>query len=300
MSEGKQLRLGQVARKLNVGRNTIISYLHDKGYEIDSNPNTKIDDSLFKILENAFEDSAVEKKVASNIKIGLEEKSNAASEFKKEIKEEKKEEPEKKEKTDKKEKPDKKEQGIKIIKKIKLDNNDTKRVASSDQSKKKRRPRKRIISKKNKPNQNPKNISESKAQDYIFGYFICNDISERQWQKEKGGQWVKGKSVDTFGPIGPYLVTSDEIKNLNDINLSLEVNGKKHQTGNTSDMIFNFNFLLSHISNFITLMPGDIVTTGTPPGVGMGMSPPVFLKNGDIMKLSVDNLGEQITKVIKE
>ena len=84
------------------------------------------------------------------------------------------------------------------------------------------------------------------------------------------------------------------------MNLSLEVNGKKHQTGNTSDMIFNFNFLLSHISSFITLMPGDIVTTGTPPGVGMGMSPPVFLKNGDIMKLSVDNLGEQITKVIKE
>ena len=143
-------------------------------------------------------------------------------------------------------------------------------------------------------------VSESNAQDYIFGYFICNDISERQWQKEKGGQWVKGKSGDTFGPIGPYLVTTDEIKNLNDINLSLEVNGKKHQTGNTSDMIFNFNFLLSHISNFITLMPGDIVTTGTPPGVGMGMSPPVFLKNGDIMKLSVDNLGEQITKVIKE
>tara|TARA_Y100001960_G_scaffold329461_1_gene420881 strand:- start:483 stop:1325 length:843 start_codon:yes stop_codon:yes gene_type:complete len=143
-------------------------------------------------------------------------------------------------------------------------------------------------------------VSESNAQDYIFGYFICNDISERQWQKEKGGQWVKGKSGDTFGPIGPYLVTTDEIKNLNDMNLSLEVNGKKHQTGNTSDMIFNFYFLLSHISSFITLMPGDIVTTGTPPGVGMGMSPPVFLKNGDIMKLSVDNLGEQITKVIKE
>ncbi len=150
MSEGKQLRLGQVARKLNVGRNTIISYLHDKGYEINSNPNTKIDHKLYEILENAFEDSAVEKKVASNIKIGLEEKSNAPSEFKKEIKEEKKEEPEKK------------EQGIKIIKKIKLDNNDTKRVASSDQSKKKRRPRKRIISNKNKTNSNSKNISESK------------------------------------------------------------------------------------------------------------------------------------------
>ena len=136
-------------------------------------------------------------------------------------------------------------------------------------------------------------VSESNAQDYIFGYCICNDISERQWQKEKGGQWVKGKSGDTFGPIGPYLVTSDEIKNLNDINLSLEVNGKKHQTGNTSDMIFNFNFLLSHISNFITLMPGDIVTTGTPPGVGMGQKPPIYLKSGDKMILGIEGLGEQ-------
>jgi len=145
-----------------------------------------------------------------------------------------------------------------------------------------------------------KSVSEKNAQDYIFGYCICNDISERQWQKEKGGQWVKGKSGDTFGPIGPYLVTKDEIQNLNDIKLSLEVNGKRHQTGNTNQMIFNFNYLLSHISNFITLMPGDIVTTGTPPGVGMGMNPPVFLKNGDVMKLSVDNLGEQITKVINE
>ena len=145
-----------------------------------------------------------------------------------------------------------------------------------------------------------KSVSEKNAQDYIFGYCICNDISERQWQKEKGGQWVKGKSGDTFGPIGPYLVTKDEIQNLNDIKLSLEVNGKRNQTGNTNQMIFNFNYLLSHISNFITLMPGDIVTTGTPSGVGMGMNPPVFLKNGDVMKLSVDNLGEQITKVINE
>ena len=145
-----------------------------------------------------------------------------------------------------------------------------------------------------------KSVPEKNAQDYIFGYCICNDISERQWQKEKGGQWVKGKSGDTFGPIGPYLVTKDEIQNLNDIKLSLEVNGKRNQTGNTNQMIFNFNYLLSHISNFITLMPGDIVTTGTPSGVGMGMNPPVFLKNGDVMKLSVDNLGEQITKVINE
>ena len=131
MSEEKQLRLGQVARKLNVGRNTIISYLQDKGYEIDSNPNTKIDDSLFRILENAFEDSAVEKKVASNIKIGLEEKSNISSEFKNTIKEEKKEITPKKEDTEKKEEPKKEEGGIKIIKKIKLDPNDNKRVASS-------------------------------------------------------------------------------------------------------------------------------------------------------------------------
>ena len=162
MSEGKQLRLGQVARKLNVGRNTIISYLQDKGYEIDSNPNTKIDDSLFKILENAFEDSAVEKKVASNIKIGLEEKSNISSEFKNTIKEEKKETTPKKEETEKKEEPKKEEGGIKIIKKIKLDPNDNKRVASSDQSKKKRRPRKRIISNKNQNKNKSNNALESK------------------------------------------------------------------------------------------------------------------------------------------
>ena len=162
MSEGKQLRLGQVARKLNVGRNTIISYLQDKGYEIDSNPNTKIDDSLFKILENAFEDSAVEKKVASNIKIGLEEKSNISSEFKNTIKEEKKETTPKKEETEKKEEPKKEEGGIKIIKKIKLDPNDSKRVASSDQSKKKRRPRKRIISNKNQNKNKSNNALESK------------------------------------------------------------------------------------------------------------------------------------------
>ena len=164
MSEGKQLRLGQVARKLNVGRNTIISYLQDKGYEIDSNPNTKIDDSLFKILENAFEDSAVEKKVASNIKIGLEEKSNISSEFKNTIKEEKKESTPKKEETEKKEEPKKEEGGIKIIKKIKLDPNDNKRVASSDQSKKKRRPRKRIISNKNQ-NKNKSNIALESKED---------------------------------------------------------------------------------------------------------------------------------------
>ena len=145
-----------------------------------------------------------------------------------------------------------------------------------------------------------KKVEEKNAQDYIFGYCICNDISERDWQKNKGGQWVKGKSGDAFGPLGPYLVTSDEIKNIQNLNLSLDVNSERHQTGNTNQMIFNFNFLVAHISSFITLMPGDIVTTGTPPGVGLGMTPPVFLKDGDRMELYVDNLGSQTIKVITE
>ena len=145
-----------------------------------------------------------------------------------------------------------------------------------------------------------KRVKETEAQNYIFGYCICNDISERDWQKNKGGQWVKGKSGDTFGPLGPYLVTCDEIKDVQNLNLSLDVNGERHQTGNTNQMIFNFNFLVAHISSFITLMPGDIVTTGTPPGVGLGMNPPVFLKKGDKMELSVDNLGTQTIKVIAE
>ena len=145
-----------------------------------------------------------------------------------------------------------------------------------------------------------KRVLEKDAQDYIFGYCICNDVSEREWQKNKGGQWVKGKSGDTFGPLGPYLVTKDEFEDLNNINLSLDVNGNRHQTGNTSLMIFNFNFLIAHLSSYITLMPGDIITTGTPPGVGLGMNPPKFLKNGDEMLLKVDNLGQQRTKVISE
>ena len=145
-----------------------------------------------------------------------------------------------------------------------------------------------------------KRVLEKDAQGYIFGYCICNDVSEREWQKNKGGQWVKGKSGDTFGPLGPYLVTKDEFDDLNNINLSLDVNGNRHQTGNTRLMIFNFNFLIAHLSSYITLMPGDIITTGTPPGVGLGMNPPKFLKNGDEMLLKVDNLGQQRTKVISE
>jgi 2-keto-4-pentenoate hydratase/2-oxohepta-3-ene-1,7-dioic acid hydratase in catechol pathway len=145
-----------------------------------------------------------------------------------------------------------------------------------------------------------KRVIEKDAQDYIFGYCICNDISEREWQKEKGGQWVKGKSGDTFGPLGPYLVTKDEIEDVNNLSLTLDVNGNRHQTGNTKQMIFNFNFLVAHITSFITLMPGDIVTTGTPPGVGLGMNPPVFLKDGDNMELAVDSLGSQNIKVVAE
>ena len=145
-----------------------------------------------------------------------------------------------------------------------------------------------------------KRVSEKDAQKYIFGYCICNDISEREWQKEKGGQWVKGKSGDTFGPLGPYLVTKDEIKNLSNLNLMLDLNGKRRQTGNTSLMIFNFNFLVCHLSSFMTLMPGDIITTGTPPGVGLGMNPPQFLQENDEMILKIDVLGEQKSKIIKE
>jgi 2-keto-4-pentenoate hydratase/2-oxohepta-3-ene-1,7-dioic acid hydratase in catechol pathway len=127
-----------------------------------------------------------------------------------------------------------------------------------------------------------------------------NDISERKWQIEKMGQWVKGKSHDTYGPIGPYLVTKDEILNINNLNLSLDVNGKRMQTGNTNKMIFNVNFIVSYLSKFMSLQVGDIITTGTPPGVGMGMKPQMFLKAGDKLELSIDNLGKQNSKIISE
>ena len=142
-----------------------------------------------------------------------------------------------------------------------------------------------------------KNIKETDAPNYIFGYCLVNDVSEREWQIEKLGQWVKGKSADTFGPIGPYLVTQDEIANVQNLEMSLDVNEKKMQRGNTNKMIFNINYLLSYLSNFMSLQPGDIITTGTPPGVGMGKKPPVYLKSGDKIKLSIDTLGEQNHKV---
>ena len=145
-----------------------------------------------------------------------------------------------------------------------------------------------------------KNISEKEAESHILGYCLVNDISEREWQIEKMGQWVKGKSHDTYGPIGPYLVTKEEIKDINNLNLSLDVNGKRMQSGNSSTMIFNVYYLVSYLSKFMSLQAGDIITTGTPPGVGMGMKPQVFLKAGDELKLSIENLGEQNSKVVPE
>ncbi len=143
-----------------------------------------------------------------------------------------------------------------------------------------------------------KHIKQNQSQDHILGYCLVNDVSEREWQIEKMGQWVKGKSHDTYGPIGPYLVTKDDIGDVNNLNMSLDLNGKRMQTGNTSTMIFNVDVIVSYVSKFMSLQPGDIITTGTPPGVGMGMKPQVFLKSGDKMKLSIDNLGEQNSKVV--
>ena len=143
-----------------------------------------------------------------------------------------------------------------------------------------------------------KNISEKDAPNHILGYCLINDISEREWQIEKMGQWVKGKSHDTFGPIGPYLVTQDEISDINNLNMSLDVNGKRMQTGNTGTMIFNVFFIVSYLSKYMSLQPGDIIATGTPPGVGMGKKPQVFLKAGDKMRLSIEHLGEQNSKVV--
>jgi len=143
-----------------------------------------------------------------------------------------------------------------------------------------------------------KHIEQNQSQDHILGYCLVNDVSEREWQIEKMGQWVKGKSHDTYGPIGPYLVTKEDIKDVNNLNMSLDLNGKRMQTGNTSTMIFNVDVIVSYVSKFMSLQPGDIITTGTPPGVGMGMKPQLFLKSGDEMKLSIDNLGEQNSKVV--
>ena len=145
---------------------------------------------------------------------------------------------------------------------------------------------------------NAKHISVDQSQDHILGYCLVNDVSEREWQIEKMGQWVKGKSHDTYGPIGPYLVTKDEIKDVNNLDMSLDLNGKRMQSGNTSTMIFNVDIIVSYVSKFMSLQAGDIITTGTPPGVGMGKKPQIFLKEGDKLKLTIDNLGEQNSQIV--
>ncbi|TWO72481.1 fumarylacetoacetate hydrolase family protein [Caenimonas sedimenti] len=134
---------------------------------------------------------------------------------------------------------------------------------------------------------------------YVAGYAVCNDVSEREYQLERGPQWDKGKGCDTFGPVGPWLVTSDEITNVQKLDMWLDLNGKRMQTGNTKTMIFNVAKLVSYVSHFMTLLPGDIITTGTPPGVGLGMKPPLYLKKGDVMTLGIEGLGEQRQEVVK-
>lgn len=141
-------------------------------------------------------------------------------------------------------------------------------------------------------------VEESEALDCVAGYLVVNDLSEREFQLERGSQWDKGKGCDTFGPIGPWLVTADEVGNPQDLDLWLDVNGKRMQTGNTRTMVFTVANLVSYVSRFMTLEPGDIITTGTPPGVGLGMKPPVFLKAGDTMRLGIAKLGEQGQKVV--
>ena len=136
-------------------------------------------------------------------------------------------------------------------------------------------------------------VSEDAALDYVAGYAVCHDVSERAFQLEHGTQWMKGKGCPTFGPLGPWLVTPEEIADVQSLGLWLDVNGERRQTGNTSTMIFGVKTLVSYISQFMRLIPGDVITTGTPPGVGIGMKPPRFLKPGDVVTLGVDSLGSQ-------
>lgn len=140
-------------------------------------------------------------------------------------------------------------------------------------------------------------VSEEEAPDYVAGYCLHNDYSEREFQLEKGGQWVKGKSCDTFAPLGPYIVTKDEISDLNNLRLWLEVNGELKQEGSTSELIFSIPYLVSYISHFMTLQPGDIISTGTPAGVGLGFNPPQYLKPGDNVELGIEGLGSSRQQV---
>lgn len=143
-------------------------------------------------------------------------------------------------------------------------------------------------------------VSRSEAASHVAGYMIMNDVSERAWQAEREGQWVKGKSYDTFAPIGPWFVTADEVAQPENLKMTLDVNGQRHQDGSTSTLIFGIGEIVSYVSQFMTLEPGDIITTGTPPGVGWGMKPPVFLKPGDVMRLEIEGLGYQEQPVVAD
>src|SRR5690606_15427102 len=136
-------------------------------------------------------------------------------------------------------------------------------------------------------------VTEEEAMDYVAGYVLHNDYSEREFQIERGGQWVKGKSADTFAPLGPFLATPDEISDPHNLRLWLSVNGNMLQDSNTNDMIFKIPFLISYLSQYMSLLPGDVISTGTPFGVGLGFQPPVYLKAGDVVELGIDHLGVQ-------
>ena len=141
-------------------------------------------------------------------------------------------------------------------------------------------------------------VSEADALDHIAGYCVCNDVSERTFQLERGCQWDKGKGCDSFGPIGPWLVTADEIKDINNLDMTLSVNDKIYQNGNTKTMIFKPAYIVRYLSQFMSLQPGDIISTGTPPGVGLGQKPPTYLNEGDVVTLSIEGLGEQKQRVV--
>jgi 2,4-diketo-3-deoxy-L-fuconate hydrolase len=141
-------------------------------------------------------------------------------------------------------------------------------------------------------------VHANNAFDYVAGFCICNDVSEREFQLERGGTWSKGKGCPTFGPLGPWLVTPDEIPDVQNLSMRLDVNGQRRQTGSTSTMIFNCAQIISYTSHFMSLEPGDVITTGTPPGVGLGMKPPRYLEAGDVVTLSIDGLGEQRQQVV--
>jgi 2,4-didehydro-3-deoxy-L-rhamnonate hydrolase len=143
-------------------------------------------------------------------------------------------------------------------------------------------------------------IDEANAEEHIAGYCVVNDVSERHFQLERGGQWDKGKGCDTFGPTGPWMVTRDEIDDVLNLDMTLEVNGKRYQDGNTRTMIFNPAYIVSYLSQFMSLQSGDVISTGTPPGVGLGQNPPVYLKVGDVMTVAISGLGAQRQTVVAE